>query len=133
MPTNTQNMEFKTLQPVLWTENLEDTIGFYLHVLGFSLIERNDDWQWASLKKDGIVITVSSPNRHEKINGIGFSGSFYFKVDDVDSLWDDLKTKANICYEIETFEWGMREFAVYDNNGYILQFGESVTEISNEE
>ena len=29
--------------------------------------------------------------------------------------------------EIETFEWGMREFAIYDNNGYVLQFGQETT------
>ncbi len=34
--------------------------------------------------------------------------------------------KARLCYDIETFPWGMREFAVYDNNGYILQFGEEI-------
>lgn len=126
-------MKFKSLQPVLWTQNLDETIGFYLHILGFSVVERNDYWQWASLKKDETEIIISSPNQHEKISGIGFSGSFYFRVDDVDLLWEDLKTKANICYEIETFEWGMREFAVYDNNGYILQFGQPATEISKEE
>jgi hypothetical protein len=26
-------------------------------------------------------------------------------------------------YTIENFEYGMREFAIYDNNGYMLQFG----------
>jgi hypothetical protein len=36
------------------------------------------------------------------------------------------KDKARICYELEEFEYGMREFAVYDNNGYLLQFGEPV-------
>ena len=125
-------MKFKSLHPILCTENLDETIGFYLHILGFSLNERNDDWQWASLQKDEVQIMISKPNQHEKLNGIGFSGSFYFNVENVDDLWQNLKIKANICYEIETFEWGMREFAVYDNNGYILQFGESVTEISRE-
>jgi len=33
---------------------------------------------------------------------------------------------VRICYPIETFEYGMREFAIYDNNGYLLQFGEAV-------
>ena len=46
---------------------------------------------------------------------------------------EDLKTKAKICYEIETFDWDMREFAVYDNNGYILQFGQPVDNIGNTE
>ncbi|MBM7419518.1 MULTISPECIES: VOC family protein [Chryseobacterium] len=126
-------MKFKSLQPILWTENLDETIGFYLHILGFSLNERNEDWQWASLQKDGIQIMISKPNQHEQLNRICFSGSFYFNVENVDEVWEDLKIKANICYEIETFEWGMREFAIYDNNGYILQFAQPASEISREE
>lgn len=126
-------IQFTTFRPVLWTENLDETIGFYSRVLGFTLMDRNDDWQWASLRKDEIYIMLSQPNQHEANTSIGFSGSFYFNVNKVDDLWEDLKTKAKICYEIETFEWGMREFAIYDNNGYILQFGEPVDNIGTTE
>lgn len=125
--------KYTALRPILWTENLDDTIGFYMQILGFSLLERNDEWQWASLQKDQVHIMLSRPNEHEKFKGIGFTGSFYFNVDDVDELWEDLKTKAKICYEIETFDWDMREFAIYDNNGYILQFGQPVNEIGKAE
>lgn len=106
---------------------------FYTQILGFTLLGRNDDWQWAFLKKDDIQIMLSKPNEHENFKRICFTGSFYFNVEKVDELWEDLKTKAKICYEIETFEWGMREFAVFDNNRYILQFGEPVDEISKAE
>ncbi|MDR4894643.1 MULTISPECIES: VOC family protein [unclassified Chryseobacterium] len=126
-------IQFTTFRPVLWTENLDETIGFYSRVLGFTLMDRNDDWQWASLRKDEIYIMLSQPNQHEANTSIGFSGSFYFNVNKVDDLWEDLKTKAKICYEIETFEWGMREFAIYDSNGYILQFGEPVDNIGTTE
>jgi uncharacterized glyoxalase superfamily protein PhnB len=125
--------QFTALRPIFWTENLDETIRFYMNILGFTLMGRNDDWQWASLRKDEIYIMLSQPNEHEKNTSIGFSGSFYFNVKDVDDLWEDLKTKSKICYEIETFEWGMREFAIYDNNGYILQFGEPVDNIGNTE
>ncbi|MCS3870423.1 putative glyoxalase superfamily protein PhnB [Chryseobacterium ginsenosidimutans] len=125
--------KFTFLRPVLWTENLEETIGFYTKCLGFTLLGENADWQWASLKKDEVQIMLSRPNSHEKFSGIGFTGSFYFTVENVDALWEELKTKAKICYEIETFEWEMREFAIYDNNGYILQFGQHVGEISKAE
>lgn len=118
---------------MLWTENLDETIGFYMHILGFELLSRNDEWHWASLRKDDVYIMFALPNEHENPLAIGFTGSFYFNVDKVDELWEDLKKKARICYEIETFEWGMREFAVYDNNGYILQFGEPVDNIGNTE
>lgn len=125
--------QFTALRPVFWTENMDETITFYMNVLGFTLMGRNDDWQWASLRKNDIYIMLSQPNEHENNFSIGFSGSFYFNVNQVDDLWEDLKTKAKVCYEIETFEWGMREFAIYDNNGYILQFGEPVDNIGNTE
>ncbi|CAD0219497.1 VOC family protein [Chryseobacterium sp. D764] len=125
--------QFTALRPILWTENIDETIGFYMRVLGFTLMDRNDDWQWASLRKDEIYLMLSQPNQHEKNTSIGFSGSFYFNVNKVDELWEDLKIKAKVCYEIESFEWGMREFAIYDNNGYILQFGEPIDNIGNTE
>ncbi|WET50690.1 VOC family protein [Chryseobacterium indologenes] len=124
---------FMGLRPMLWTENLDETIGFYVHILGFELLARNNDWHWASLQKDEVYIMLSLSNEHENPVTIGFSGSLYFNVDQVDELWDDLKIKVKICYEIETFEWGMREFAIYDNNGYILQFGEPVNGIGEAE
>ncbi|MGQ0540780.1 MAG: hypothetical protein ACT4O9_02875 [Blastocatellia bacterium] len=37
-----------------------------------------------------------------------------------------MKDKALVCYDIEDFPYGMREFAVYDNNGYILQFVQEI-------
>ncbi|WP_419488372.1 VOC family protein [Chryseobacterium bernardetii] len=124
---------FTGLRPMLWTENLDETIRFYIHILGFELLSRNDEWHWASLRKDDVYIMFTLPNRHENPVTIGFTGSFYFNVNNVDELWENLKTKAGICYEIETFQWGMREFAVYDNNGYVLQFGEPVDNIGNTE
>ncbi len=35
-----------------------------------------------------------------------------------------LKDKAAIVYPLEDFDYGMREFAIRDNNGYILQVGQ---------
>jgi uncharacterized glyoxalase superfamily protein PhnB len=125
--------QFTALRPILWTENLDETIAFYMNILGFTLMDRNDDWQWASLRKDEVLIMLSQLNQHENPVSIGFSGSFYFNVNEVDDLWEDLKTKAKVCYEIETFGWGMREFAVYDNNGYILQFGQAVDNLGKTE
>ncbi|WP_419870510.1 VOC family protein [Chryseobacterium sp. CT-SW4] len=119
-------VKYTSLRPVLWTENFDDTIGFYMQVLGFNLHGRNDEWQWASLYKDEIHLMIAKPNEHEHFGKMGFTGSLYFNVDDVDTLWEELKLKTKICYEIETFPWEMREFAIYDNNGYILQFGQSV-------
>ncbi|MFP3834177.1 hypothetical protein [Chryseobacterium sp. SIMBA_028] len=76
---------------------------------------------------------LTLPNKHKNQVTIGFTGSFYFNTGKVDELGEELKTKTKICYEIETFEWEIREFAMYDNNEYRVQFGEPRDNIGNTE
>jgi len=119
-------MKLTELRPMLWTENYQETIDFYTGVLKFTCGERNDDWGWASLWKDEVAIMIAKPNSHTPYDKICFTGSFYFNTEDVDALWEEIKDKAEVCYDIENFEYGMREFAIYDNNGYLLQFGKEI-------
>jgi catechol 2,3-dioxygenase-like lactoylglutathione lyase family enzyme len=120
-------MKITHLRPTLWTEDLPGTIAFYTELLGFTVGEFNEDWGWASLWiSDEVGVMLARPNEHTTYDKIGFTGSFYFNVESVDEVWAKLKDKAEVCYGIEEFEWGMREFAVYDNNGYMLQFGEDI-------
>ena len=86
----------------------------------------NDEWGWASLSRDDTALMLARPNEHIAQEKIGFTGSLYFNTDDVDALWTEIKDKAKICYGIENFFYGMREFAIYDNNGYMQQFGQPV-------
>lgn len=119
-------MIFKNLKPVIWTDKLQETIGFYESMFGFTCAEKNDDWGWASLHRDEVEIMLAKPNQHILFEKPIFTGSFYITVDNVDELWAALKDQAGIVYEIENFPWEMREFAVYDNNGYIVQFGQAI-------
>jgi hypothetical protein len=54
------------------------------------------------------------------------SGSLYMAVNDVESIWQSVKDACKICYPLEVFEYGMKEFGIYDNYGYLLQFGQEV-------
>jgi uncharacterized glyoxalase superfamily protein PhnB len=119
-------MRLTKLRPTLWTENLHATVDFYVQVLGFICEEFNEHWGWASLWKDEVELMVSAPDEHSHYHQIGFTGSFYFNVENVDALWSQLKDRVAVSYEPENFEWGMREFGIYDNNGYLLQFGQEI-------
>lgn len=121
-------MKFTSLTPMLWTEQLPETIDFYTGVLKFTCDDWNHAWGWASLHKDGVELMLARPNEHTPFERPVFTGTFYIRVENVDELWEAVKDKARIVYDIATFEWGMREFAVYDNNGYMLQFGEEIAE-----
>ena len=120
-------MKLKRIRPVLWTRELLETIEFYKSKLGFICLSFDESWGWASLRRDAIEIMVSLPNDHFEFKQSEFTGSLYIDVEDVSSIWEELKDKVEVCYPIESFEYGMKEFAVYDNNGYIIQFGEVIS------
>lgn len=108
---------------MIWTENIEETIAFYTEKLGFICGDKNDEWGWAGLYNDEVELMIAKPNEHTPFDKPIFTGSFYFRIDDADKLWEELRGNVKVAYEIEDFDWGMREFAIYDNNGYLLQFG----------
>lgn len=119
-------MKFRRLTPMLWTENLKESITFYTEILGFTCGEFNENWQWAALRRNEVELMLVKPNEHTAFDTIGFTGSLYFEIDDVNHFWNLVRGKTEVVYEPETFDWGMKEFAIKDNNGYILQFGQSI-------
>jgi uncharacterized glyoxalase superfamily protein PhnB len=118
--------KFNSLTPMLETHDIESTIGFYTNVLGFITVNYVPDMGWCSLQRDAVSIMFTLPNHHRNIPKPIMSGSLYINTNDVNTVWEKLKDRCNICYPIEDFEYGMREFAVYDNNGYLLQFGQEI-------
>ena len=108
---------------MLRTKDLNATIEFYTRRLGFVCDALSDEDGWAMLRRDAIGVMVATPKIHVPFDTPVFTGSLYFDVDDVAALWDELKDVVKIAYPLEAFHYGMREFAIYDNNGYMLKFG----------
>jgi uncharacterized glyoxalase superfamily protein PhnB len=114
----------QALTPMLRTWDLRGSIRFYTEVLGFTCQRVSEEWGWASLERDRVAIMLSGPNVHENDAAPAFTGSLYLRTTDVDADWANLKDRARVCYPIDDFDYGMREFGIYDNNGYLLQFGQ---------
>jgi predicted component of type VI protein secretion system len=74
----------------------------------------------------GAADIMLAPNAHLPWQGPRFTGSIYLEVDNVDELWESLKTRARIVYPIETMEYGVREFGLLDDNDYRLSFAQHV-------
>ncbi|HKV10604.1 MAG TPA: VOC family protein [Thermoanaerobaculia bacterium] len=119
-------MKLHDLTPMLRTKDLQGSVDFYVQVLGFTCEALDQDWGWASLQRDEVAIMLALPNAHQPFDKPAFTGSLYIKTDDVDALWQQVKDKAEVCYPVEDFDYGMREFAIFDNNGYLLQFGQAI-------
>ena len=119
-------MKLTALRPIIYTKQVKYTLEYYIEILGFTCIGYADDGNWATLSRDEVEIMISYPNEHIPFDKPNFTGSLYITTDSVDELWNEWKQVAMVCYDLETFDYGMREFAIYDNNGYLLQFGQPV-------
>ena len=118
-------MAFNALVPTLEVENMDETIAFYESYLDFKCVSREEN-HWAFIKKDDVEIMLSSRFNKDEYPKTVFTGGLYIYVDDIDVIWQILKDKVDISYPLENFEYGMREFAIYDNNGYRIQFGQEL-------
>jgi len=119
-------MKLQAIKPMLYTKQVKETVEFYTSVLGFTCENYLDDWSWAVLSRDEIEIMAAYPNAHLPFERPLFTGSFYIMTDEAEVFWNEIKDNVKVCYELETFDYGMKEFAIYDNNGYLLQFGQPV-------
>jgi catechol 2,3-dioxygenase-like lactoylglutathione lyase family enzyme len=98
---------FHSLRPMLRTKDLHATVQFWTDRLGFSCDGLSEEDGWASLFHDGVGLMIATPNAHVPFDTPGFTGSFYFNVDDVAALWADLKDRVEIAYPMEEFHYGI--------------------------
>lgn len=122
-------MKLESIVPTLWVKDIPATLRFYCDVLGFTCNAQMEGW--ANLEKDGVELMLSLPNAHLPFEKPHFTGTLYFKLDVpayVDDLWQQVKEKVQVVYPVEDFDYGMREFGICDNNGYILNFGSAISE-----
>lgn len=114
---------------MLETNDINGTIHFYTEMLGFTLgdtFKHDGEIVWCTLWKDELSIMFCLPNKAMNYGRILLSGSLYIYLDGVDEYWQQVKDKAEVVYEPENFPYNMREFGIKDNNGYVLNFGESL-------
>jgi catechol 2,3-dioxygenase-like lactoylglutathione lyase family enzyme len=117
-------MAVTSMTPMLTVPNIDKSVGFYTDTLGFSVVNQMEGW--AVVQKDGFEVMFALPNEHVPFEKPHFTGSIYFNVDDVETVWAKLKERVKVVYDLETFPYGMKEFAILDGDGYLLQFGQPI-------
>lgn len=119
-------MTMQALVPVLRCADIGATADFYRDLLGFRVDAGDEALGWLSLVRDNVGVMLSRMSARDGEQRPRFTGALYFRVDDVDTRWLLLCERARVCYPIEDFPYGMREFGIYDPEGYLLQFGQPI-------
>jgi uncharacterized glyoxalase superfamily protein PhnB len=114
-------MAFLKLEPMLQTIDLVGTIDWYCTVLAFRLDARSE--QWCRLERDGTALMFMT-NAH--LGSPQATATQYFYIDDVAALFETVRPHCKIEWGPEVMPYGNLEFAIRDNNGYLLSFSQKV-------
>ena len=119
--------------PVFLVDDVVETVEYYRDVLGFEVdFVYGEPAIYGSVSRDDAIINFSRsepPGRHNGVTSAttGNGVDAYVVVSDVDDLYEELKHHgASIVVELESHEYGMREFQIEDCNRYRLALAEEI-------
>ena len=130
-------MVYKKLSPNLIVEDVNKAVDFYRDILKFEIhmsVPAEGDLKWAAMKRDHVEIMLQSRDSASRLIPLmenkeaGGSLTLYIEMENVVELYDTIKEKVVLIEDLHTKPYGMREFSIQDNNGFILTFAQEVEE-----
>lgn len=118
----------------LMVNSVDDSVRFYNDILGFSVTvsvpNESGSLQFALMTRDEQNIMFQEKNNLMaeypilSTNKVSPSITIYIMVDNFQEVYDSIKGKHSILCDIHETFYGSKEFAIADNNGYVLTFTE---------
>lgn len=107
--------------PSLLSRNLESTEHFYT-ALGFVRTGGSSLSGWVELRRDTFVLQFyAEPPVGTPTTPI-MSGTVYCHLESINELASEWAGRVSFEWGPETMDYGMREFAIRDPDGYLIAF-----------
>lgn len=123
-------MDFTSVTPCLKTNDLRQTMHFYVSILGFvvDVLHPADDPNLCILHHGSARLAfVTDPQNWYKEPRL--AGQLWIGVTNVLHLHARvIKNGIAVEWGPEVYSYGRREFAIKDNNGYLLAFSEPTSD-----
>lgn len=114
------------LVPSLLVRDIGETLAYYrklgFEVTGCDGAETSSTWAEVSRGQTTFQFYSEPPNGTPGMPIC--SGTFYVFTNGVDALALEFRDKVEFAWGPETMDYGMKEFAVQDPNGYLIAFSE---------
>ncbi|HWB27859.1 MAG TPA: VOC family protein [Chitinophagaceae bacterium] len=120
--------KFHRCGPFLPVKNLRETLDFYREKFGFY-----EEWTWGKLdggiRRDDMRLVFCEDSEYiAQLNNETYHFTLLWFVDNVDEIYIEFKSnKIAIARDIVNEPYGIREFGVFDNNGYFIRVSEGIT------
>ena len=125
----------KSLTPNLIADNVQETVDFYVNILGFCLtnsVPGENGLVWAQISSGNVSIMLQDRESLEAgvsaLKGFptGASGLMFVMMDNIKDFYTLVKDKVKIARPMERSFYGHDEFSIFDINGYLITFSEEV-------
>jgi catechol 2,3-dioxygenase-like lactoylglutathione lyase family enzyme len=123
-----ENMaDFKQIVPVLKVSDMQKAVDFYTGVLGFSVAWRaaNDGGGENCMLQAGAAEVLLSTGS-QLGDRPQFTGTLYFHMAGVQEYFEQIKSRVELVWPLETMDYGQTEFGIHDCDGYTLAFAEAL-------
>ena len=121
-------MQISRVIPQLRTTDLAESIRFYTTTLGLTLEFQYQDF-YAGIRAGSQLIHLKLVDAKDpSIDFVDAGEHFhlYLETDDVVAAADALKTRGvRLVKDVHETAWGTKEFAIHDDQGHTLYFGEN--------
>ena len=129
------------LVPELICSDLEQSLAFYVDLLGFRVLYARAEDRFAFLEREGAELMLEQPVSRDRLwpraelsKPFGRGVNFQIEVSDVDHLHSAIAAAGIECflpleqrwYRRDGFEIGVRQFAVQDLDGYLIRLSQSI-------
>jgi lactoylglutathione lyase len=130
--SNASSIMFITATPNLLVSDMAASVTFYRDVLKFGIERTVPDqapYVFVWLKRDSVELFL---NEMKTVAAVfpnlraGGTSTLYVVVDDVNSLMDEVTGRAQIAMPLIDQFYGMREFAIFDPDGYLITFAQRI-------
>lgn len=113
--------------PCLLVSNMRRSLDFYLEVLSFvqtGYYPIESEPIRTEVRRDDVALILYSEALHSDEQSPEFTGVLYIFPEDIDPLAEELRGKLPFAWGPHETEFGTREFAIKDPDGYTLVFAE---------
>ncbi|MDI1233631.1 MAG: VOC family protein [bacterium] len=126
-------MQYQSITANIGVKNVNETVQFYTEKLGFDLVMSNPEegeYIWAMVSNGHVILMfqddVNLKEEYPELSSAGKGNiTFYVKIKGMVELFEQLRDSNLIVKPLAPTPYGVAEFAIRDNNGYILTIAEA--------
>lgn len=126
-------MSYQTLVPNMGVKSVNETVKFYTEVLGFELVvsvPESGEFIFAIIGAGNVTLMFQEleclKEEYSELKSLADRGvfTFYVKMKNKNDLYERVKDTRHLVKAMNMTPYGVEEFAIRDNNGFILTIAE---------